>query len=400
MFGSLFAGIGGFDLGLGRAGMDCAWQVENDAKCNDVLARHWPDVKRYGDVNDVGKELGAVDLICGGFPCQDVSVAGKGAGLAGERSGLWFQFHRILAELKPGWVVVENVPGLLSNNRGGDFAIVIRGLAELGYLSAWRVHNAQYHRVAQRRRRVFVVGHLGDGCAAEVLFEREGGTWDSPPGREAGEAVAAPIKAGAPSRRGGGSSPIADEFVVAGTLGGGSGERGWCDDLDRSGAFIPVAFGGNRTGGPIDVAAARNAHGSNRYDFESETFMVARPLAHSRTADHYDESQQTYVAQLYPTLRGQPNQGPGRMADDSAITGLVRRLTPTECERLQGFPDGWTDGQSDSARYQQLGNAVCVPVAEWIGKRILAAEAGGDDGRMGDAFLAGCQARFEHGESG
>jgi len=290
-------------LGLERAGMACQWQVEIDPFCQKVLAKHWPDVRRYGDVRTVGRHnLEPVDLICGGFPCQDVSVAGKRQGLAGERSGLWYEFHRVLEELRPQWVVIENVPGLLSSNGGGGFAIILQGLAEIGYLSAWRVLDSQYYRVAQRRRRVFIVGSLGDGRAAEVLFEPESLSWDTPPRRQAGKGVTAPIKASSPSRRG---------------------------------------------KGPM-------------WNYR-KTYSVRSVI-------------DQYIGEIYPTLRGQPNQGPGRMVDDAAAAGMVRRLTPTECERLQGFPDGWTavNEQKDTARYRQLGNAVSVPVAEWIGRHILA----------------------------
>lgn len=121
-FGSLFSGIGGIDLGLERAGMTCAWQVEIDQNCQHVLRRHWPDADLHSDVTKVGKDgLGTVDVICGGFPCQDLSVAGNRAGLAGERSGLFHQFMRIAGELSPTWILIENVPGLLSSNGGGGY---------------------------------------------------------------------------------------------------------------------------------------------------------------------------------------------------------------------------------------------------------------------------------------
>src|ERR1051325_8870783 len=113
-FGSLFSGIGGFDLGLEQAGLSCEWQVEIDKDCGRVLANRFPNVTKFSDVKDVGK-LATVDVICGGFPCQDLSVAGKRAGLAGERSGLWFEFLRIITSNLPRWIVIENVPGLLSS---------------------------------------------------------------------------------------------------------------------------------------------------------------------------------------------------------------------------------------------------------------------------------------------
>jgi len=314
-FGSLFSGIGGFDLGLERAGLQCQWQVEIDEQCNNVLERHWPAVPQYGDVRECGRHnLTAVDLICGGFPCQDLSVAGKRAGLAGERSGLWFEFHRVVTELGPRWVVIENVPGLLSSNGGRDFAIILRGLVKCGYGVAWRVLDAQYFGVAQRRRRVFIVGHLGNGRAAEVLFEPEGGAWNSAPGREAGEGTA------------------------AATLRGFG--HGWQGQHNDTNAVV------------ISVSFALNAAASPRYDGESETLVTRNWQTGGDMRYGFNERPMLHSSQI-------PAVG-------------VRRLTPVECERLQGFPDGWTGGQSDSTRYRQLGNAVCVPVAEWLGWRLAA----------------------------
>lgn len=160
------------DLGLERAGWDCRWQVEIDRFCHGILARNWPDVRRRGDVRGIEPEwLGTVDLVCGGFPCQDISAAGKRAGLAGEQSGLWFEFRRLVAGLGPQWVLVENVPGLLYSSGGRDLATLLSGLGDLGYLSAWRVLNAKHFGVPQRRRRLFIVGSLGDGRAAQVLLD-------------------------------------------------------------------------------------------------------------------------------------------------------------------------------------------------------------------------------------
>ena len=310
-FGTLFSGIGGFDLGFERAGLECAWQVEINKSCLSVLAKRWPDVLKHEDVRTFNVEE-PVDLICGGFPCQDLSVAGHRAGLAGERSGLWHEFHRIVASARPRWVVVENVPGLLSSNAGRDFAVILRGLVECGYGVCWRILDAQYFGVAQRRRRVFIVGSLGDGRAATVLFESEGGTGDTPPRREVGARVA--------------------EDVAVGI--NGSGLRG-------------------RQPGSAATYA---------YTIQEADYAV---FAWQQGATENDRS--------YPVRKGQYAGALSETRVD-AVSGPmgVRRLTPTECERLQGFPDGWTDlPQSDSVRYRQLGNAVCVPVAEWIGKQLL-----------------------------
>jgi len=156
-FGSLFAGIGGFDLGLERAGMTCKWQVEIDDYANRVLAKHWPDVPRHGDVRTfptAGRDW-SVDLICGGFPCQDISVAGKGAGLAGARSGLWYEFARIIGELRPSYVIVENVAALLARGMG----TVLGDLSSLGYDAEWHVVPASAVGAPHRRERVWIVAH-------------------------------------------------------------------------------------------------------------------------------------------------------------------------------------------------------------------------------------------------
>jgi DNA (cytosine-5)-methyltransferase 1 len=156
-FGSLFSGIGGIDLGLERAGMKCQWQVEIDPFCRKVLAKHWPNVERYEDVRAVGSgTLGPVDVIAGGFPCQDVSVAGKKAGIKeGTRSGLWFEFHRIICELRPRYVFVENVPGLLTDGMGR----VLSDLAESGYDAEWEVLSAADVGAPHLRKRVFIVAY-------------------------------------------------------------------------------------------------------------------------------------------------------------------------------------------------------------------------------------------------
>ena len=156
-FGSLFSGIGGIDLGLERAGMTCAWQVEIDPWCRQVLTKHWPNVRRYEDVSAVGGDtLEPVELIAGGFPCQDVSVAGQRAGIQdGNRSGLWSEFHRIIRELRPRYVFVENVPGLLTNGMGR----VLGDLADIGYDAEWEVLSAADVGAPHLRKRVFIVAH-------------------------------------------------------------------------------------------------------------------------------------------------------------------------------------------------------------------------------------------------
>jgi DNA (cytosine-5)-methyltransferase 1 len=180
---SLFAGVGGFDLAMQRNGVKVVASVEIDKNCNKVLAQHFPDTKQFNDITEVkGSDLIGAGfrpnrgIITGGFPCQDLSVAGKRAGLAGARSGLFWEAARIVEETQSNWFVIENVPGLLTSNSGADFGVVIGTMADLGYGVAWRVLDAQYFGVPQRRRRVFIVGQRDPNStsAGEVLFESQG----------------------------------------------------------------------------------------------------------------------------------------------------------------------------------------------------------------------------------
>lgn len=175
---SLFAGVGGFDLAMQRNGVKVVASVEIDKACNQVLAKHFPDTKQFTDITEVkGSDLINAGflrdggIITGGFPCQDLSVAGKRAGLAGARSGLFWHAARLVEETQSEWFIIENVPGLLTSNGGKDFGIVLGTMAELGYSCAWRILDAQYFGVPQRRRRIFIVGRrAGNASPAEVLF--------------------------------------------------------------------------------------------------------------------------------------------------------------------------------------------------------------------------------------
>lgn len=329
-FGSLFAGIGGFDLGLERAGMSVKWQVEVDPFCQRVLERHWPNVRRLEDVREVGEHnLESVDLICGGFPCTDVSVAGRRAGLAGEQSRLWFEFERIIGEMRPDWVVIENVPGLLSSNKGKDFELIVTSLAELGYGVAWRVLDSQYFRVPQRRRRVFLVGSAGrlKRGAGEVLFEPESCGGYPPPSRE-------------------------KRYVSASLLASGAGTSRTAGIGSEADFLVPVGYQGRD-----DVSHAIRAQASRADKPSSSTYVVAPTLTSKN-----DYASSSTTRREWQELSAE-------------LFGAVRRLTPVECERLQGFPDGWTavdgDKTPDTPRYKAIGNAVTVSVAEWIGRRIM-----------------------------
>ncbi|MGB9040472.1 MAG: DNA (cytosine-5-)-methyltransferase [Acinetobacter calcoaceticus] len=174
---SFFAGIGGFDLGLEQAGMKVVFQCEINKFCQQVLRQHWPDVPLYGDIKNVdSKDIPSdAQVWCGGFPCQDLSLAnqGKRKGLEGERSGLFYQYAELIKSNRPRWVIIENVPGLLNSHEGKDFQILLEKLDEFGYGISWRVFDAKYFGTPQRRRRVYIVASLGNLRSAQVLFESE-----------------------------------------------------------------------------------------------------------------------------------------------------------------------------------------------------------------------------------
>jgi DNA (cytosine-5)-methyltransferase 1 len=159
-FGSLFSGIGGMDLGLERAGMECVWQVEINSYRRRILHRHWPGVPKFNDVREVKQyDLRRADLIAGGFPCQDISLAGLHAGLSGERSGLWLEMFRIVRELRPKYVLVENVSALLNRGAGR----VLADLASIGFDAEWETLRASDFGASHRRERVFIVAYANEG---------------------------------------------------------------------------------------------------------------------------------------------------------------------------------------------------------------------------------------------
>lgn len=195
-FVSLFAGVGGFDLGLERAGMTCVGQVEIDKHARAVLEQHWPDVPKHDDVRtakDWADEIGltgTVELVCGGFPCQDLSVAGKRAGLAGERSGLFHDALAFATHVKAKTIILENVAGLLSSNAGRDFGTVLVELANAGYSNIeWRLLDSQFFGVPQRRRRIFIIASLGTERFRPILAERKGSAGDFTPSKSQGKAT-------------------------------------------------------------------------------------------------------------------------------------------------------------------------------------------------------------------
>ena len=489
-FLSLFSGIEAASAAWAPLGWECVAVAEIDPFASAALAILHPHVRNLGEITKITQwdiaDLGHIDLVVFGSPCQDLSVAGKQKGLSGERSGLFFPAVDIISWSRlwcgTRFALWENVPGAFASNKGRDFAAVVGALSGLAgtqvppqgwgtegctvgpeAMVEWSTLDAQWFGVAQRRRRVFALADFGDWAGRQpILLEPQGVRGDSPPSRETGQNPA------------------------AGTL---RSTDGGCDvDHARAGHLRPVAFGGNNTSGPIDVATARNAcsSSSGRLDFESETFLVqcvTGAVTHSLLAEGavthsllaegadasedgtgrgtpiivFDTTQVTSkanrsnpkpgdpchplaasahppaiafdckasgqngfgVGEVTTTLRamghaGSHQNGGGHAAVcystklhntgsnnagkifEERTTCLdanspppvlltpwqVRRLTPVECERLQGLPDGHTQIPwrkkpaaqcPDGPRYKAIGNSMAVPVMHWIGEKIVVA---------------------------
>src|SRR6266480_1820224 len=369
--GSLFAGIGGFDLGFERAGFRTVWQVELEPFCRRILERHFPHARRFADIRRCGKRnLESVDVVTAGVPCQDVSVAGRRKGLAGERTGLFYEFARILSELRPAWFVFENVPGLFSSNRGRDFAEVLRVLmVECGYGVSWRVLDSRFFGVAQRRRRLFLVGRFGKPCPAEVLFESAGGAGNPAEGGEAREGIAGPLGGGAygTGRR------DEDDPNLAVTLSSGNGAnsnnpgRRREDDFNLAIAnMLREADGHHGRSSPRGdgcdnlVAFAENQRGELRASAVAPQLSAGGGKPGSGySAVAYEETAGTI---------GAPSGGRRTTDLDGHGAYISAAVDADRVRTFAGLPEGL-----DSARYRALGNAVTVTVAEWLARRLLKA---------------------------
>ena len=356
--GSVCSGIGAPECAWRGLGWHQAFLSEIEPFPRAVLAARFPGVPVHGDFTTIEADTyGPVDLLVGGTPCQSFSIAGLRRGMEDARGNLALEYLRLADRLRARWLVWENVPGVLSSAEGRDFGAFLGGLGELGYGFAYRVLDAQHFGVAQRRRRVFVVGYLGDWRrAAAVLFEPASLRGHPAPGRETREDVARCLVRGS----GGGQRydgetetllPVANTLRVPshGAAWRGDGSDNFVTHTLRASGFDASEDGTGR-GTPL-VPVSFNWQGGGTqtslgYDPNAKT--VGTIAAHQTPAVH---------------------------------AAAVRRLTPRECERLQGFPDDWTDvphrgrPAADGPRYKALGNSMAVPVLRWIGKRIVAVEA-------------------------
>ena len=372
-----------------------------------VLAHHYPDVPNLGDMTKFKEWPDAdVDVFVGGTPCQSFSVAGLRKGLDDPRGNLMLTYLAIAKRYRPNWLVWENVPGVLSSNGGRDFGSFLGGLAECGYGFAYRVLDAQYFGVAQRRKRVFVVGYLGDWRpAAAVLFERHSLQGHPAPSREKRKETPSPTGASL-------------DVSCVGTLTAGFGKVG-APEVDAYTCIPamaqPIPLNSMNVFRGVDADASTGCGigeaGEAMFTIsKAHSHAVAQPIAvdidntnltgdvvgnlcaeaQSRTNKGMGVMQAMAMAthDVAGTMLSRKTSGGFSNSIDYAAAGYmalqamaVRRLTPVECERLQGFPDRYTDIQPkskptpDGPRYKALGNSMAVPVMGWIGKRIQEVDA-------------------------
>ena len=411
---STFSGVGGFELGFDQLGWTCVGQIEQDPKCQEVLTRHWPDTPLHGDITTGAKEwadehgiTGNVDLICGGFPCQPFSVAGKRLGRDDLRGNLFWNLLDLADHVGARWLVLENVPGLLTSGtpKGEDFRSILQSLADAGFDAEWRVFDSQRFGVPQRRRRLYIVAHRDPaiGRGSEVLTQREGSKWHPP-------------------------TVLAPWAGTTRTVEARPGTGVWAGSAQASDTAAPLL---SLTGGPrtSDIEGAtwvstwsKKHRAASDGDYESWAEESISPTLN--TFDSGDTRATALVTGFYPTggthgvsaiddtspaikvgsgigipsapavaygFNPQNGGGYGDANDGLAITedgtgplstsqkvavathATVRRLTPTECERLQGWPPGHTaltaDGTpiADSHRYRMCGNGVTSVVAHYVG---------------------------------
>lgn len=423
-YGSVCSGIEAATQAWHGLGWTPAFFSEIEKFPSVLLAHHHPDVPNHGDMTKFEEWPDhAIDVLVGGTPCQSFSVAGLRRGMADPRGNLALTYLAIAARYRPRWVVWENVPGVLSSGSGRDFGSFLGGLGQLRYGFAYRVLDAQFVRtcdhpgaVPQRRRRVFVVGYLGDWRrAAAVLFDRESLSGNPAPRRKAGQ-VAPTV----PSRSTGGGG-LGTDFDCDGGLisstgdvahclnAGGMGQQDYETETMVAHAIQERAVSENPDNGPQgsgvrdDGAAytleARNKVQAVAFDMRGREggAMPEGPHDTANIRAASGGSSRSYVAFAQNTrdevrLIGGDGQSVGALAAEPGmkqqayVAGpqmAVRRLTPTECERLQGFPDNFTcipyrgkpaDQCPDGPRYKALGNSMAVPCMRWIGERIQLVE--------------------------
>jgi len=384
-FIDLFSGIGGFRRGLELSGgYRCVWSCDNNKYANQVYTSRFGEEGHHsGDIRKVrASSIPDHDLLCAGFPCQAFSIAGKRRGFKETRGTLFFEIARVARAKRPTLLLLENVRGLLSHDKGQTYATILEVLGSLGYWTEWQTLNSKWFSVPQNRDRVFIIGHLRGRSTRPVFpITKNGGlfTKEKQDKKTVGN-VASALRA----------RDYASWYgnFIAGPLTGGGHSGGLHSDMtiiidpfnkterrDMIAGAIKTNQGSPTSTGTAIAISAKNPHNKK----EKRRFNLSEI---SRAVNPYRDNQKPLVLRprnncilqhalydphgLSPTLRGAQHDSSPRIIQNSR----VRRLTPVECERLQAFPDKWTEGLSDTQRYRCLGNAVTVNVIEFLGHRI------------------------------
>jgi len=416
-YGSVCSGIEAATVAWHELGWEPQWFSEIEKFPSAVLNHQYPNVPNLGDMTKFKewKDAKPIDILVGGTPCQSFSVAGLRKGLEDPRGNLMLTYLAMAAQFKPKWVIWENVPGVLSSNGGRDFGTFLGSLGEIGYGWAYRVLDAQYFGVPQRRRRVFVVGCLGDWrSAGEVLFEPESVSGHPAPIRKKRKEVADCITVGANQYSGFNGEPVEDAGYAStvGTLCARTGLSNSVQDAGQGHLIVDddivtshmgfdsynqavtgdVAKTLNTGSGydqvpnvlttkiskkqqwPADTTATLNASFGDKMGLEDQHINGGASMFVPIAFGSQNSSRQGDGVSIHVTPTLDTSKTPSVL-----LTSKVRRLTPIECERLQGFPDNYTEiayGKKTEEdcpvgpRYKSLGNSMAVPVMKWIGGRI------------------------------
>jgi len=460
-YGSVCSGVEAATVAWHDLGWKPQWFSEVDNFPSAVLEHHYPDVPNYGDMTKFKEwpKNESIDLLVGGTPCQSFSVAGLRQGLDDPRGNLMLTYLSMAEQLKPQWLVWENVPGVLSSNRGRDFSTFLTAMGKIGYGFAYRVLDAQYFGVPQRRRRVFVVGCLGDWrSASSVLFESESLSGHPAPSREKRQRVAPTVGTGPPYSRTGNSRVEADAIVFGAQNSASQGasiSKDISPTLDTSkvpaisiaprslaltlgkdvastltstdykgvqavayehhaqdsrvkelpevcstvtakygtgGGNMPIVASSEKQQWPAEVASTLDANYGDKMGLENQhinsgaaLFVPGKPTAWSIMPMNSGKDYKARVTEVSQPLMANGPVGGNQGGDfiQPSVAHTVRRMTPRECERLQGFPDDYTqiswrgkepEDCPNGHRYKAMGNSMAVPVMKWIGERIQEVE--------------------------
>ena len=347
---SMFTGIGGFEMGLlmSKKEVQFVGYSEIDKYAIEVFEKQFKGTKNYGNATDIDEtKLPNFDLLVGGFPCQAFSVAGKLRGFDDTRGTLFFDVARILKHKKPKHFILENVRGLLSHDSGRTFQTILKVLSDIGYMVQWEVCNSKNYGVPQNRERVYIVGHLR-GSSRPQIFPIGESQKVSDKSREEKRKGSGKVSSTITSNYKRGVHAMGESYIV---------EKANLKELTKNMSMGYRVY--DSSGVSTTLRALGGGLGAKTGLYQVKACLTPDRKEKRQNGRRFKDNEEPMF-----TLTGQDKHG-------VMINSQIRRLTPTECERLQGFPDGWTDGISDTQRYKCLGNAVTTNVVCEIAKRLL-----------------------------